>query len=469
MRHAAAIRTRGRSAFAFASLVLLLNVVQVTSAAAQRSSAAAPKASSRLSISVTAVTDSSISIAWSSRGGGVVGYSVFLNGVPITSTSDHAYTFTGLSCATSHVLGVVALRASGNDSPMQTVTASTGACTTSRDTVPPSVPANLRVAATSTSAVTIAWDPSNDNVAVIGYDVYQGSTHVASPTATSSALTGLSCATTYALYVDAFDAAGNTSPKASLTVRTASCPTTTSEPPPIAGLGYHRVLRDDFNGTELDTTSWSPKEFWESVPRPGAVVVSDGTVKINNLFPYIGDQSISTGPYWGGEAVKRSWMFGYFEARMKFTEARGSWPAFWLESVSHSQWDERCPQPDLNFELDVMEYQGDEPNTFYGSEHRNTNGYCGASNPARGVITQPKKLGGDWHTYAVNWTATNLTWYVDDVQQGLPQALFDSGAQQMFIALTMQACGWDSSNSCTALTPSPLVTEVDYVQVWQQS
>ena len=90
-----------------------------------------------------------------------------------------------------------------------------------------------------------------------------------------------------------------------------------------------------------------------------------------------------------------------------------------------------------------MEYQGDEPNTFYGTEHRNTGDDCGTSDPSRGAITQPKKLAGDWHTFAVKWTPTDVTWYVDNVQQGSPQALFDSGAQQMIIALTMQGCGWD--------------------------
>jgi beta-glucanase (GH16 family) len=418
----------------------------------------------------TSATVSSITFAWtaSTDNVGVTGYEVSV-GSAATSVRMRtlSYTVSGLACGTSVTISVVAFDRAGNRSTPATATASTSPCPT-KDTTPPSTPTDLAASAVTPTGMTLSWTASKDDVGVTGYDVYQGPTHVALPPVTGYVLTGLSCGTTYTVYVDAFDAAGNTSPQASLTAKTAACPTTTSEPVPIAGLGYHQVFRDDFNGTALDTTSWNPKEFWESVPRPGAVVVSDGTVKVNNLQPYIDDQSISTGPYWGGEAIKHSWMFGYFEARMKFTDARGSWPAFWLESVTHSQWDGRCPEPNLNFELDIMEYQGDEPSTFYGSEHRNTNGYCGASNPARGVITQPKKLGGDWHTYAVKWTATDLTWYVDDVQQGLPQALFDSGAQQMFMTLTMQACGWDSSNSCTTVTPSVLVTEVDYVRVWQQ-
>jgi len=238
------------------------------------------------------------------------------------------------------------------------------------------------------------------------------------------------------------------------------------EPAPIAGQGYTKVFGDEFNAP-LDPAVWTTKEFWEDEPRAGAIVVSNGTVKINNARPYYGDQSITTGPYWFGDPVKKSWQFGYFEARMKFTDAKGSWPAFWLISKAHATADwPNCPEPDLNFELDIMEYQGDEPTQFYGTEHRNTGDVCGTPDQTRSVFTNPFALAGAWHTFSAKWTATNITWYVDDVSQGT-QPLFDSGDQQMYIALTMQACGWDNTNSCDSSTPDPLVTEVDWVHVWQ--
>src|SRR6185295_499168 len=65
------------------------------------------------------------------------------------------------------------------------------------------------------------------------------------------------------------------------------------EPAAIAGQGYHQAFRDDFDGTSLGST-WTPTEFWEDDPRPGAIAVSDGTVKIRNAWPYYDDQSITT-------------------------------------------------------------------------------------------------------------------------------------------------------------------------------
>ena len=81
---------------------------------------------------------------------------------------------------------------------------------------------------------------------------------------------------------------------------------------------------------------------------------------------------------------------------MKFTDAKGSWPAFWLISAAHAtaNWP-NCPEPDLNFELDIMEYQGDEPTQFYGTEHRNTGDVCGTPDQTRSVFTNPEQAGRD--------------------------------------------------------------------------
>jgi hypothetical protein len=61
-----------------------------------------------------------------------------------------------------------------------------------------------------------------------------------------------------------------------------------------------------------------------------------------------------------------------------------------------------------------------------------------------------------------------VSYYFDGRQVGGTQATLASGNQPMMIFLTMQACGWDSTNSCDSSTPATLATDVDYVTVWQQ-
>ena len=57
-----------------------------------------------------------------------------------------------------------------------------------------------------------------------GYGVYRDGTSVGSPSATTFDFGGLTCGTSYTLAVDAYDAAGNRSAKASATAATSPCP-----------------------------------------------------------------------------------------------------------------------------------------------------------------------------------------------------------------------------------------------------
>ncbi|MGO4106332.1 fibronectin type III domain-containing protein [Paenibacillus sp. YAF4_2] len=81
------------------------------------------------------------------------------------------------------------------------------------DTTAPSAPTNLRVTATTSSSVTLAWNASTDNVSVTGYDIYRGTTLAGSTSNGVLTFTnnGLSASTTYSFTVKAKDAAGNSS------------------------------------------------------------------------------------------------------------------------------------------------------------------------------------------------------------------------------------------------------------------
>jgi cellulose binding protein with CBM2 domain/fibronectin type III domain protein len=101
------------------------------------------------------------------------------------------------------------------------------------DTTAPTTPANLAATNVTQTGLTLSWSAASDTVGVTGYAVYRGATKVASPTATTTAITGLSAGTAYAFTVRALDAAGNASgASAPLAVTTASPP---PPPPPATG------------------------------------------------------------------------------------------------------------------------------------------------------------------------------------------------------------------------------------------
>jgi len=79
------------------------------------------------------------------------------------------------------------------------------------DTQAPTAPRNLRITATTSSSVSLAWDASTDNVGVARYDIVQNATTLTGGTSTTFTSNGLSPSTTYSYSIRARDAAGNVS------------------------------------------------------------------------------------------------------------------------------------------------------------------------------------------------------------------------------------------------------------------
>ena len=91
------------------------------------------------------------------------------------------------------------------------------------DTSSPSAPTGLADERRVRTAATLSWGASTDDVGVVGYGVYVGGIRIGTTSQTSYAFSGLSCASNYTLGVDAYDAAGNRSPVATLIVTTSAC------------------------------------------------------------------------------------------------------------------------------------------------------------------------------------------------------------------------------------------------------
>lgn len=91
------------------------------------------------------------------------------------------------------------------------------------DTTAPSAPSGLKVTGTTSTSVSIAWGASTDNVGVTGYDIYRDGAAAGAADATLFTVPGLACSRSYTLAVDATDAAGNRSQKATVVAATKPC------------------------------------------------------------------------------------------------------------------------------------------------------------------------------------------------------------------------------------------------------
>ena len=169
----------------------------------------APSAPTNLVASGT--TQSTTNLSWnaSTDNVGVTGYDVYQGSTVIATVSSTTRQVTGLTPSTSYTFSVKAKDAAGNvSSASNTVNVTTLA---PPDTTAPSVPTNLVANGTTQTTTNLSWNASTDNVGVTGYDVYQGSTVIASVSGTTRQVTGLTANTAYSFRVKAKDAAGNIS------------------------------------------------------------------------------------------------------------------------------------------------------------------------------------------------------------------------------------------------------------------
>ncbi len=161
---------------------------------------------------LTAASTNSVSVTltWTAATDdtGVVGYDVYKGAALDGTTTSTTYKATGLTPSTAYGFTVRARDAWGNASSPSAVLSVT---TSPPDDTPPSAPTGLTAASVTSTSASLTWDASTDDVGVVAYDVYSGSTLAGSPTTTSFTAIGLSPSTSYSFTVRARDAAGNAS------------------------------------------------------------------------------------------------------------------------------------------------------------------------------------------------------------------------------------------------------------------
>jgi len=124
----------------------------------------------------------------------------------------------------------------------------------------------------------------------------------------------------------------------------------------------------------------------------------------------IGDPTCKTNKTWtSGKFTtygKKHFGYGYFEARMKMPAGGGTWPAFWTLGSNISS----VPWP-RSGELDIMEYAGNNPNKSTSAAHYANAG--GAHEYKSGSKTLSTALADDYHTFAMLWLPSEVTFLVD--------------------------------------------------------
>ncbi|WP_067441259.1 glycoside hydrolase family 16 protein [Nocardioides jensenii] len=248
-----------------------------------------------------------------------------------------------------------------------------------------------------------------------------------------------------------------------------------------SGEPWRCSFHDDFSGTTLDTTKWTPqKDGYITGDPPGAaacysgrnVSVGNGSLRLvarpAGLLECPGLTGILKVFTSGMVSTHRRWSqrYGRFEARIlnTATTARGLHEAYWL-------WpDDRyvtIPSRDAG-EIDISETYSVYPTVSIPFLHYNNdpygNVYAGRhANTAFGCVAHR----GRWNTYRLEWSASRLRVFVN-TRLCLTNTSGDRAFRQRYIMMFTQALG-SGTNAYNLLAPPPMPASmrVDYARVWR--
>lgn len=245
--------------------------------------------------------------------------------------------------------------------------------------------------------------------------------------------------------------------------------------------GYTLVWQDEFEGSsnqlnaddwthEVQGSGWVNNELQNYVnhksPEGNLVTeVKNGTLRIHCFK--------ENGKIYSGRVyahVNKGWEYGYFEASIKLPKGKGTWPAFWMMPVGND-WNTN-PWP-MCGEIDIMEEVGCVPNEVSSSIH--TQDYNHTKNTQKTHAMTIADAEGAFHTYALLWTADEITTYVDGkVQLNVKKSVLGSGHNQWpfhyaFYPIFNLAWGgsWGGMNGVDE-GALPVTMEVDYIRVFQK-
>lgn len=170
----------------------------------------------------TALAQDKVTLAWDSQP--IVNqYNIYKDGVLLTTVTSNSAVDTAVQAAKTYAYTVAAVWPNGK------VSRTAALNVTVPDTQAPIVPAKLAVQALTPVSVTLAWNPSTDNVAVRSYQVWRDNKLIAETSTAGFVDSSLQSAGKYSYKVMAVDTSGNISAASaalSVTTKDGSGPTT---------------------------------------------------------------------------------------------------------------------------------------------------------------------------------------------------------------------------------------------------
>jgi beta-glucanase (GH16 family) len=245
------------------------------------------------------------------------------------------------------------------------------------------------------------------------------------------------------------------------------------------------VWSDEFNGSKLDPAVW----FFETGDGsqygadligwgnnelqwylPDNAELSDGKLRITARRETANGYNFTSARI--NTRDRFAFRYGRIEASIKLPAGQGVWPAFWLlaQNSPYGRWA-------ASGEIDIVEavnLDGTGGNRIFGTIHYGGEFPANLSTEAR--YTPSTDVTEEFHTYAVEWDATEMRWYVNDTLYAVQNswsstaapfpAPFPAPFDQPFYILFNVAVGGNFPGAPSGATQLPVTMEVDWVRVY---
>jgi beta-glucanase (GH16 family) len=239
--------------------------------------------------------------------------------------------------------------------------------------------------------------------------------------------------------------------------------------------GWSMTWNDEFEGTTLDAAKWTPEvtnnphNNERQAYRAEQVTVAGGNMVITATNQPTGGKQYRSGRV-HSDYVQRH---GRWEVRAKLPTSKGMWPAIWLlPDTDQYNWPSQG-------EIDILENRGNQPLLTSSAYH------FGTSSPFfhdfRFAEQTTSRLGesvdyhAGFHTYAVEWDAEKVRFFVDDVNHWTLHNADTSGylgnqTAPMWTVLNTAAGGdFLGSQQPDGTTVWPQQFLIDYVRIYEKT
>jgi beta-glucanase (GH16 family) len=238
---------------------------------------------------------------------------------------------------------------------------------------------------------------------------------------------------------------------------------------------WHLVWSDEFDGPagalpeaskwsfELGGDGWGNGEL-EFHTAGNAVLDGAGDLVITARREAKGTRAFTSGRLASRGKLEQA--YGRFEARLRLPAGKGLWPAFWLLGADV----DRVGWPACG-EIDIVEERGAQPWRVSSALHGP--GYSAGDALIAPYETADHRPLTDFHRYAVEWTADQLRFFVDDVLYHTEHASrLGPGARWVFdhpfFLILDLAVGGSFGGPPDDSTPFPATLIADYVRVYRR-